>query len=48
MEVFKVKKIKMMTENSLSFEQGCNLYLNNALSDEIRLSRTLHYESNKG
>ena len=29
MEIFKVKKIKMKQENSLSFEQGCDLYLNN-------------------
>ena len=43
-----MRKMKMVFNNSLTFEEGCNLYLNNALSDEIRLSRTLPYESNKG
>ena len=43
-----MKKIKMTRGVTLTFEEGCNLYLNNALFDEIRLSRTLPYESNKG
>ena len=35
-----MKKMKISREKSVTFEEGCNLYLNNALSDEIRLSQT--------
>ena len=43
MEVFKVKKIKMKQENSLSFEQGCDLYLNNCRERNLREGTIKHY-----
>ena len=38
-----MKKIKMMTENSLSFEQGCDLYLNNCRERNLREGTIKHY-----
>lgn len=38
-----MKKMKMMRENSLSFEQGCELYLNNCRERNLRQGTINHY-----
>lgn len=38
-----MKKMKMMWENSLSFEQGCELYLNNCRERNLRQGTINHY-----
>ena len=41
-----MKKIKMKQENSLSFEQGCDLYLNNCRERNLREGTINHYKTN--
>ena len=38
-----MKKMKMKQENSLSFEQGCDLYLNNCRERNLRQGTVNHY-----
>ena len=37
-----MKKMKMKRENSISFEQGCNLYLNNCRERNLREGTIKH------
>ena len=39
-----MKKMKMKRENSISFEQGCNLYLNNCRERNLREGTIKHYK----
>ena len=40
-----MKKIKMKQENSLSFEQGFDLYLNNCRERNLREGTINHYKT---
>ena len=39
-----MEKIRMLRENSLTFEEGCNLYLNNCRERNLRQDTIRHYQ----
>ena len=38
-----MEKIRMLRDNSLTFEEGCNLYLNNCRERNLRQDTIRHY-----